>query len=83
MRERAKERRYGITQSEFDQMLINQNNKCAICGSKFKNSKSTHIDHCHNSSRVRGLLCNDCNLAIGQFNDNPELMQNAIKYLVN
>ena len=82
-RERAKERRYGITQTEFDQMLIDQKNRCAICNSKFKNSKSTHIDHCHDSSKVRGLLCGNCNLAIGQFNDNADLMENAIKYLVD
>lgn len=80
-RERAKERRYGITQDQFYQMLIDQKNKCAICESEFKNSKDTHIDHCHNSSKVRGILCNRCNIALGQFEDNIELMQNAIKYL--
>jgi hypothetical protein len=81
MRERAKERRYGITQEQFDQMIINQNNKCKICSIEFKGTKFTHIDHCHDTNRVRGLLCNDCNLAIGQFNDNTDIMDNAIKYL--
>lgn len=82
-RERAKERRYGITQAEFDNILKSQKNKCAICESQFKSSKDTHIDHCHNSSKVRGLLCNNCNIALGQFEDNIEFMQNAIKYLIN
>lgn len=82
-RERAKERRYGITQEQFDQMLIDQDNKCGICDIEFKNTKSTHIDHCHKTDKVRGILCNDCNVALGQFYDSPELMENAIKYLVN
>ena len=80
-RERAKERRYGITQDEFDIMLVNQNNKCKLCNNTFKNSKDTHIDHCHSSSKVRGLLCSSCNIALGQFNDNLDILDNAIKYL--
>lgn len=82
-RERAKNRRYGITQEQFDQMLLGQKNKCAICQSEFKNTRDTHIDHCHTLSRVRGLLCNNCNTALGQFKDNIDHMENAIKYLVN
>lgn len=81
MRERAKERRYGITQEQFDKMLVDQNNMCKICGSKFKSSKDTHIDHCHNQNRVRGLLCNKCNISLGQFEDNVDYMYNAIEYL--
>ena len=81
MRERAKERRYGITQEQFDKMLIDQDNKCGICDIEFKNTKSTHIDHCHSTNKVRGLLCNGCNLALGQFNDNVDILNNAIKYL--
>lgn len=83
MRERTKERKYGITQEQFDQMLIDQDNKCKICNNEFKNTKDTHIDHCHNSNIVRGLLCNCCNLALGQFNDNTDNMDNAIRYLQN
>jgi hypothetical protein len=83
MRERAKERRYGITQEDFDRMLSDQNNMCKICKNEFKSTKDTHIDHCHNSSVVRGLLCNNCNMALGQFGDNTDIMNNAIKYLVD
>jgi hypothetical protein len=83
MRERTKERRYGITQEQFDQMLVDQNNKCKICDNVFKNSKETHIDHCHSTNKVRGLLCNGCNMALGQFMDNTDIMDNAIKYLQN
>jgi coproporphyrinogen III oxidase len=81
--EYLKERRYGITQDQFNQMLVDQNNMCRICSNEFKSTKDTHIDHCHNSSIVRGLLCNNCNMALGQFNDNLDIMENAIKYLQN
>jgi hypothetical protein len=83
MRERTKERRYGITQEQFNQMLLDQNSKCKICSNDFKSSKDTHIDHCHNTNKVRGLLCNNCNMALGQFNDNTDNMDNAIRYLQN
>jgi hypothetical protein len=83
MRERTKERRYGITQEQFNQMLLDQNSKCKICSNEFKSSKDTHIDHCHNTNKVRGLLCNNCNMALGQFNDNTDNMDNAIIYLQN
>ena len=82
-RERNKERRYGITQEQFDQMLLEQNNKCKICSNNFKSSKDTHIDHCHGTNKVRGLLCNGCNMALGQFMDNTDILDNAIKYLQN
>jgi hypothetical protein len=83
MRERTKERRYGITQEQFDRMLLSQDNKCKICNIEFIGSKFTHIDHCHSTNKVRGLLCNGCNLALGQFMDNTDIMDNAIKYLQN
>ena len=81
--EYLKESRYGITQEEFDIMLVDQNNMCKICNTEFKSTKDTHIDHCHDTNIVRGLLCNNCNLALGQFNDNTDNMDNAIRYLQN
>ena len=81
--EYLKERRYGITQDQFNQMLVDQNNMCKICSTEFKSTKDTHIDHCHDTNIVRGLLCNNCNLALGQFNDNTDNMDNAIRYLQN
>ena len=81
--EYMKESRYGITQEEFNSMLVDQNNMCKICNTEFKSTKDTHIDHCHDTNIVRGLLCNNCNLALGQFNDNTDNMDNAIRYLQN
>jgi len=81
--EYLKEKRYGMSQDQFNKMLVDQNNMCKICNNKFKDKKDTHIDHCHNSNIVRGLLCNNCNMALGQFNDNTDIMDKAIKYLEN
>ena len=81
--EYRKESRYGITQEDFNNMLVEQNNVCKICSNEFKSTKDTHVDHCHKSNIVRGLLCNSCNMALGQFNDNTDNMDNAIRYLQN
>ena len=61
-------RLYGITESEFDAMVAAQDNKCLICGVGFDRAKkrtTPHVDHCHESGKVRGVLCQMCNLAIG------------------
>lgn len=78
-------KRYGITYEEYEKLLKEQNNKCAICGSEdaqsIRTSGKLFIDHCHTTNRVRGLLCSKCNYALGQFNDNVSLLQSAINYL--
>jgi hypothetical protein len=82
-REWSYKRRYGITSSEYDRMLSNQNGVCKICGSK-DSKKGGHrftVDHCHTTGEVRGLLCGPCNLAIGLLGDNISTLQNAINYL--
>lgn len=77
-------RNHGITIDDYNNMLIEQDNKCAICKSSKSNTKLTnvfYIDHDHKTGKVRGLLCNKCNFALGQFNDDISILQNAIKYL--
>ncbi|MBA7572888.1 hypothetical protein ES708_14675 [subsurface metagenome] len=58
-----------------------QDGKCAICGESFIKLFNTCVDHNHETGEVRGLLCRKCNVAIGFLNDDPELMEKAIKYL--
>lgn len=72
---------YGLSVLEFNKMLESQENKCAICKSENWGRPSPNIDHCHNSLKVRGLLCNNCNRALGLFKDNIEVLENARKYL--
>lgn len=74
--------KYGITVKEYEDMLLKQNNSCAICNSHISLFKSRfHIDHCHTTGKIRGLLCVNCNHGIGTFMDNINLLENAIKYL--
>lgn len=73
------QRLYGITQSEYDDRWIAQNGLCPVCHQK-PNDK-LHIDHCHKTGKVRGLLCRKCNLGLGYFEDDILRLENAIKYL--
>jgi hypothetical protein len=70
-------RRYGITVEHFDQMFAEQGGLCAIC----REAPAEHVDHDHATNRVRGLLCFNCNGALGQFRDRRDLMLRAIAYL--
>lgn len=81
-------RNFNITTKEYDELFIQQNGVCLIC---FKNETSHHqngkvkrlaVDHCHETGKVRGLLCNRCNTAIGLLQNNPVLAQKASDYLI-
>lgn len=74
--------KYGISIEEYDNLLLKQNGKCAICET-VKNSvnRALAVDHNHKTNRVRGLLCDKCNDGIGRFNDSVELLEKAKKYL--
>lgn len=80
--ERSKELQgtYGITLSDYEHMLEQQGNACAICG-KVPAVIRLAVDHCHDTKTVRGLLCSNCNMGIGHFKDNVGLLQAAATYL--
>lgn len=75
-------RAYGIRQDEFDALLARQDGKCAVCGGG-PNGPGTrlHIDHCHTSNRIRGLLCAKCNTAVGLLGDDPKRADALAAYL--
>ncbi|MCS5736715.1 endonuclease VII domain-containing protein [Herbiconiux daphne] len=78
---------YGITIDEYEEMSERQNHVCAICKcsetaiTRWGTPRSLAVDHCHQSGKVRGLLCHNCNIVIGQSKDNIETLKNAITYL--
>lgn len=79
---------YGITPEIYQDMLNEQNGVCAICGRpeqrKLNNKiKKLPIDHCHTTRQVRGLLCSECNTALGLFDDDIDVLASAISYLQN
>lgn len=75
---------FGITADEYDALLEQQGGGCAICGRDTGDGQNRrlHVDHCHATGKVRGLLCSECNLALGKFQDDPELLRRAVDYLV-
>ncbi len=78
--------KYGITIEEYNKLLKIQNFACAICRKKETRIHNgtlcqLAVDHCHNSKKVRGLLCNKCNRALGFFHDSIDLLNIAIEYL--
>lgn len=74
-------RRYGLTLTQYDEMLAKQAGLCAICLTPPKQNEHLAVDHCHASGAVRGLLCRACNTGLGFYKDDVELMKAAIAYL--
>ncbi len=71
---------YGISLADYEDMVEEQGGLCIICGEK-PEGKRLSVDHCHRTDRVRGLLCNQCNLGLGCFKDNIKSLENAALYL--
>jgi hypothetical protein len=70
-----------MTYQRYETMLESQNYSCSICSKKHTDDKKLHVDHCHTTGKVRGLLCNNCNNGIGKLKDSTELLEKAINYL--
>ena len=73
-------RRYGITHADFEHQLRVQGGRCAICNTPHTASP-LHVDHDHDTAALRGLLCTACNVGLGQFHDDVELLEAATHYL--
>lgn len=78
---RRKLKRYGLTEESYQQLLTKQGNVCGICGNDNNNGRDWHVDHCHNSNKVRGILCHHCNLLLGNAKDDITTLHFAISYL--
>lgn len=75
--------KYSLTQKDYETLWEKQAGRCKICDKAFKDIKRPSVDHCHDTGRVRGLLCKQCNTGIGQFKDNPDLLLLACDYLLD
>ena len=80
--------KFGVDEEMYQEMLAEQEGGCAICGRKstentdrWDGTASLSVDHCHDTGLVRGLLCANCNRAVGLLNDSPELARKLAWYL--
>jgi hypothetical protein len=72
-----------ITKQEYKKLYDFYNGYCAICGEhNSSQKKDLSLDHCHNTKKIRGFLCDNCNTGIGKFKDNINIMLKAIEYIV-
>lgn len=77
------EKNYGITQEDYEVLLEKQNGVCAICKqNRPYKGEFMCVDHDHTTGAVRGILCSNCNKAIGLLQDSPDLLKSAIEYLI-
>lgn len=70
-------REYGLSQEQYDAMVVEAAGRCAVC----QREDDLQVDHCHSSGRVRGLLCGLCNKALGLLQDDPARLRAAAAYL--
>lgn len=87
MRDKYMRRKYGLSMERYQELLQEQGGVCAICGrverrrTKFGEVWGLVVDHDHETGELRGLLCGDCNVAIGMFGDDPGRLLNGVVYL--
>jgi hypothetical protein len=74
-------RDYKLTLEDYARLALSQDFKCALCQGALRFDKFTAVDHCHESGRVRGLLCTGCNSALGALGDTPEALKRALAYV--
>lgn len=68
---------------KYKNKLLLTNTKCQICQTPFtENTRFIHLDHCHTTNEIRGVLCHNCNIGLGCFKDNPDFLKGAIEYLM-
>ena len=80
-RVRDRKRSYGLTPEAFDGMFALQAGLCALCPSVLVHGRGLHVDHCHETKKVRGLLCKRCNVTLGFVKDSISQLEAYIAYL--
>lgn len=72
-------KQYGISLEEYEGLLKEQNGRCAACGDELLGRN--HLDHCHTTGIIRGILCSGCNVALGHAKDDVGRLKALIRYL--
>lgn len=72
------QRRYGLTQDDYTRMYEEQGSRCPLC---LEEQEILYVDHCHQTGRVRGLVCDRCNRALGALRDDADIAERAAAYL--
>lgn len=73
--------KFGISEADYQHLLTEQDNVCAICRKSCITGRNLTVDHDHNTGKVRGLLCFNCNVGIGAFKESAALVATAAKYV--
>jgi hypothetical protein len=73
---------YGMTVEDYNSLLNSQNEVCAICSQPCKTKKGLAVDHNHITGKIRGLLCANCNGAIGMLQEDPDIIEKAKQYII-
>jgi hypothetical protein len=76
-------RRYGVTKTWYDQKMAEQDTSCGVCLVHIDDYRRQYfdVDHCHTTGKPRALLCNRCNMVLGQVDDDPELLKKLARYV--
>jgi len=75
-------KQYGLTEHDYDSILANQNYQCLTCKTPIEKLRGPlHVDHCHSTGKVRGLLCRSCNVAIGLIKEDVTIARAIISYI--
>ncbi len=74
-------KQYGLTPEDYQALMEAQEGKCALCRKECSSGNRLSVDHNHDTGRVRGLLCRNCNRGIGLLQESPEILQRAVGYL--
>lgn len=69
---------YGISLEDKIKMIESQEGRCKICNNEFTSTRSTHVDHCHNTGKIRGILCHICNTKLAWYEKFKENINNYL-----
>ena len=82
-KDKYREYKYGLSPDNYKELLKKQKTQCIICRQSFTEINVPCVDHDHNTGKIRGLLCRECNKLLGIAKDNSAILNNAVHYLEN